>query len=148
MNKKIEQITKGQPRNSFPAFRAGNTIQVFMKIKEEGKTRIQMFEGVVMRIQGKGVSKSFTVRRISYGEGVERTFLFNSPNIDKVKVAKKGKAKRAKLYYMRDKIGKKTKVDEKEGAGEEGPVAGTPPLPSSEAQVPKDDASPREEGPK
>ena len=148
MNQKIEQITKGQPRNKFPAFRAGNTVQVFLKIKEEDKTRIQMFEGILMRIQGKGVSKSFTVRRISYGEGVERTFLFNSPNIDRVKVAKKGKARRAKLYYLRDKIGTKTKVDQREGAGEENAATETPLPPSPEAQRAKDDAPPREEGPK
>ena len=132
MNKKIEHVEKAYAKKDVPKFNVGDTIQIFLKIKEEDKTRIQMFEGVVISRRGSGISKSFTVRRISYGEGVERTFPLHSPNIERVKVVKKGKPGRAKLYYLRKKIGKKTKIEEKDSFG---PAAPKP-------------APPREEGPK
>ena len=96
-----------------PKFNIGDTVLVHVKIKEEEKTRIQVFEGVVIKRKGSRTGATFTVRRISYGEGVERTFLLHSPFIDRVEVKKKGSVRRAKLYYLRKKKGKKTKVEEK-----------------------------------
>lgn len=95
-------------------FEPGDTVKVHVKIQEEeGKVRIQVFEGVVIRKKGGGVSETFTVRRLSYGEGVERIFPLNSPIIDRIQVTRKGKVRRAKLYYLRDRKGKKAKVLEK-----------------------------------
>lgn len=95
-------------------FSPGDTVKVYVKIpEEEGKMRVQVFEGVVIRKRGSGVSATFTVRRISYGEGVERIFPVNSPMIDHIEVAKKGRVRRAKLYYLRGKKGKKSKIEEK-----------------------------------
>lgn len=140
MSKKIEQFEKKYLKKEPPKFNVGDTIQVFLKIKEEEKTRIQMFEGVVIGKKGTGVNQNFTVRRISYGEGVERTFRLHSPAIDKIKVAKKGKVKRAKLYYLRKKVGKKTKLEEKDSFG-------TSASPETSKETPtKTDALPREEG--
>ncbi len=92
-------------------FNVGDTIDVHVKIVEEGKGRVQVFEGVVIKIQGQGARKTFTVRKISYGEGVERTFPINSPKIQKVTIMKKGRVRRSRLYYLRTKIGKKTKIE-------------------------------------
>lgn len=103
-------------------FAIGDTVEVYFKIKEENKFRIQLFTGVVIAIRGTGMGKSFTVRHISYGEGVERVFPYNSPLIDKITVQKKGKVRRAKLYYLRGQKGKnaskvKEKIDQKDEAG-------------------------------
>ena len=111
-NSKIELVEKSFLKQDLPKFNVGDTVKVYVTIKEEDKTRLQAFEGIVMRERGSGVQKTFTVRRISYGEGVERTFPLNSPSVEKVDVLKKGKVKRAKIYYLRDKVGKKTKVQE------------------------------------
>jgi large subunit ribosomal protein L19 len=98
-------------------FGPGDTIKVHVKIQEEeGKVRIQAFEGIVMRKRGGGMSETFTVRRVSYGEGVERIFPLHSPIIDKIELIKKGKVRRARLYYLRDRKGKKAKVEEKKKA--------------------------------
>ena len=94
-----------------PEFKVGDTVRVFSKIIEEDKTRLQALEGTVIRPKGGGLRKNFTVRRISYGEGIEKTFPLHSPSIDSIKVVRKGKVRRAKLYYLRKKIGKKTKVE-------------------------------------
>ena len=94
-------------------FSIGDTVDVQMKIVEEGKARIQTFEGTVVARAGAGLTETFTVRKISYGEGVEMVFPLHSPSIDKVKVMKKGDVRRAKLYYLKRKVGKETKVDEK-----------------------------------
>jgi len=128
MSEKIRHIEKKYMKKDLPNFNIGDTVQVYAKIKEEGKTRIQMFEGVVIRRQNTGVRQTFTVRRISYGEGVERTFPINSPSIDSIKVVKKGSVKRAKLYYLRKKIGKKTKIEEKDSFGQN---TATPPRENS-----------------
>lgn len=93
-------------------FNVGDTVLVYVKIKEEGKTRVQIFEGVVVRRKGSGAGATFTVRRVSYGEGVERTFTLRSPFIEKIEVKKKGAVNRAKLYYLRKRKGKKSKVAE------------------------------------
>jgi len=97
-------------------FKVGDTVLVYVKIKEEGKTRIQGFEGIVIRKKGAGVGATFTVRRVSYGEGVERTFTLRSPFLEKVEVKKKGIVKRAKLYYLREKKGKKSALPRTESA--------------------------------
>ena len=94
-------------------FAPGDTIKVYIKITEGEKTRIQMFEGVVIRKRGAGISASFTVRRVSYGEGAERTFPIHSPIIDQIKLVRKGRVRRAKLYYLRDRVGKRAKIAEK-----------------------------------
>ncbi|NQT21854.1 MAG: 50S ribosomal protein L19 [Candidatus Omnitrophica bacterium] len=111
--KKLSEFETKISKKEMPEFDIGDTVVVSVKIKEEGKTRIQDFEGIVIGKKGSRIRASFTVRRISYGEGVERTFPINSPSVDKVTVKKKGKTKRAKLYYLRKKVGKKGKVDEK-----------------------------------
>lgn len=97
----VDKITKKQIRTDLPEFRVGDTIKVDVKIVEGKRERVQAFEGIVMAIQGSGVSKTFTVRKISNGVGVERTFPYSSPIIDKVTVIRKGKVRRAKLNYLR-----------------------------------------------
>lgn len=97
----IDKITKSQIRTDLPEFRVGDTVRVNVKIIEGKRERIQAFEGLVMAIQGGGVSKTFTVRKISGGIGVERTFPFNSPKVDSIVVIRKGKVRRAKLNYLR-----------------------------------------------
>jgi len=113
MDKRIREFEERHVKKDAPKFNIGDTVQVYVKIKEEGKTRIQVFEGIVIKRKGSGPRASFTVRRISYGEGVERTFLQRSPVLDKIIVKKKGKVRKAKLYYLRKKKGKKSKVEEK-----------------------------------
>ena len=110
---KMRQFEKTQESKEIGKFGIGDTVVVSVKIQEEGKTRIQDFEGIVIRKKSSSARATFTVRRISYGEGVERIFPVHSPQIDKITVKKKGKAKRAKLYFLRKRIGKKVKVEEK-----------------------------------
>lgn len=101
-------------KKDVPHFRVGDVIDVHVKIIEEGKKRIQVYTGIVIKKQGSGGRKTFTVRKISFAEGVERSFPVHSPNIEKIVVSKKGNAKRAKLYYLRKRIGKKAKFEEKD----------------------------------
>ena len=101
----IDKITAKQIRNDIPEFRVGDTINVGIKIKEGNKERVQAFEGIVMAIKGSGISKTFTVRKISGGVGVERTIPMNSPIIDSIKVVRKGKVRRAKLTFLKDYVG-------------------------------------------
>ncbi len=107
MMNKCAIVEKDYLKKEIPAFKVGDTVKVWVKIREEDKFRLQAFEGVVIKKRGSGVSSSFTVRRISYGEGVERTFPLHSPSVDKVDVIKSSKPRRAKLYYMRKNVGKK-----------------------------------------
>ena len=93
-------------------FSSGDTVQVFVQIQEGGKTRVQRFQGTVIRKKGEGISKTFTVRKVTQGIGIERIFPLNSPNIEKINVIRKGKTRRAKLYYLRERKGKKAKVKE------------------------------------
>jgi large subunit ribosomal protein L19 len=109
---KMKIIQDSQLKKEIPDFRAGDSVKVHVKITEEDKERTQIFEGIVLGIKGKGVGRSFTVRKISYGVGVERTFLINSPIVQKIEVVKKGKTKRAKLFYLRGRSSKQFKVDE------------------------------------
>lgn len=108
----VEQITKKQLRSDIPEFKAGDTVKVFVKIIEGNKSRIQLFEGVCIARQGKGISETFTVRKISYQVGVERIFPIHSPVIDHIEVAKIGKVRRAKLNYLRGRSGKSARIKE------------------------------------
>lgn len=108
----IEQITKKQLRNDVPDFKPGDTVKVYVKIQEGDKTRTQLFEGVCIARKGGGVSETFTVRKISYQVGVERTFPIHSPIIDRIEVVKIGKVRRAKLHYLRGLSGKAARIKE------------------------------------
>jgi large subunit ribosomal protein L19 len=108
----IHEITKEQLRTDIPNFRPGDTLKVNVKVIEGTRERIQLFEGVVIKRQGGGISETFTVRKISYGVGVERTFPVHSPKIDKIEVARRGKVRRAKLYYLRGLRGKAARIQE------------------------------------
>ena len=112
----IKSIEHEQLKNKIPDLRVGDTVRVHVKIKEGNRERIQVFEGIIIKKQGGGVNETFTVRKISYGVGVEKTFLVHSPNVEKVEVTRVGKARRAKLYYLRDRVGKAAKTKEKVGA--------------------------------
>ena len=109
----IQAFTNEQIKAEVPVVRIGDTIRVHNKIKEGNRERIQMFEGTVIAKHGGGISETFTVRRVSYGCGVEKTFPLHSPNVAKVDVIRVGKVRRAKLYYLRDRVGKASKVKEK-----------------------------------
>lgn len=109
----LANLTKDQIRTDLPDLVVGNNVRVYQKIVEGKRTRTQMFEGTIIKVQGGGISKTFTVRRLSYGVGVEKTWPVNSPNIEKIEVTRKGKVRRAKLFYIRDRVGKATKVKEK-----------------------------------
>ena len=110
---RVKNFQNDKIRTDLPELFIGDSIKVYVKIIEGEKKRIQPFEGTLIAKRSSGLSETFTVRRISYGEGVERTFLRNSPFIDKIDITRKGVVKRAKLYYLRDRVGKKTKVKEK-----------------------------------
>lgn len=107
---KIALISEKNIRKDLPAFDVGDTVKMRIKVKEADKVRIHPFEGTVIKKTGIGLGAAFTVRKISFGEGVERTFPLNSPVIDKIEIVAKGVIKRAKLYYLRDRLGKKARV--------------------------------------
>ena len=111
----LKLIAQDSLKAEKPAFSIGDTVKVDVKIREGERERIQAFEGTVIAINGSGVTETFTVRRVSYGVGVERVFPVNSPNIADVKIVRYGKVRRAKLYYLRDRVGKASKVKEKIG---------------------------------
>ena len=98
-----------------PELAIGSTVRVYVKIREGERERLQAFEGTVIAVQGSGVSQTFTVRRVSYGVGVERVFPVHSPNVDKIELIRTGKVRRSKLYYLRDRVGKAAKVKQKLG---------------------------------
>lgn len=110
---KIEALTNEQLKKELPVFNIGDTVRVHNRIREGNRQRIQLFEGTVIAKRGSGISETFTVRRISYGCGVEKTFPLHSPNVENVEVIRRGKIRRAKLYYLRDRVGKASKVKEK-----------------------------------
>ena len=112
----IKSIEHEQLKNKVPVLDIGNTVRVHVRVKEGNRERIQVFEGIIIKKQGRGLQETFTVRRISYGVGVEKTFLVHSPMVEKIEVVRVGKARRAKLYYLRDRIGKASKTKEKLGA--------------------------------
>ena len=113
MSNVLEQIEKEGMRADVPAFNVGDTVKVYVKVIEGTKERIQAFEGVVIAKKSSSVRETFTVRRVSFGVGVEKTFPLHSPRIDKIEVLKKGKVRRAKLYYLRERSGKATRIREK-----------------------------------
>ena len=112
MNTIIKNIEDAQLKAQAPEFRVGDTVRVSAKIKEGNRERIQVFEGTVLKKQGTGVRATFTVRKISNGVGVEKTWPMHSPNVEKVEVVRTGKVRRAKLNYLRNRVGKKAKVKE------------------------------------
>ncbi len=113
MQNLIAEITKDQLRTDHPEFRAGDTVKVHVKVVEGTRERIQIFEGVVIKRQNGGISETFTVRKISYGVGVERTFPVHSPRIDRIEVTRRGIVRRAKLYYLRNLRGKAARIKER-----------------------------------
>ena len=110
----IENIEREQLREGIPQFKAGDTVKVHFRVVEGSRHRIQVFQGIVIKRQGQGVRETFTVRKQSFGVGVERTFPVHSPKIDKIEVMAIGDVRRAKLYYLRQKVGKKARVREKQ----------------------------------
>ncbi len=112
MSNIISEITKEQLRTDIPAFRAGDTVKIDVKVVEGTRERIQVYEGVVIKRRGGGISETFTVRKISYGVGVERTFPLHTPKIAKLQVTRRGKVRRAKLYYLRNLRGKAARIKE------------------------------------
>ena len=112
MSNVIETLERGQLRDGLPQFKAGDTVRVHFRVIEGQRSRIQVFEGIVIKRQGSGARETFTVRKQSFGVGVERTFPLHSPKIDKIDVVSIGDVNRAKLYYLRGKVGKKARVRE------------------------------------
>ena len=112
----IKSIEHEQLKNKIPDLKVGDTVRVHQRIKEGNRERIQVFEGIIIKKQGGGVNATFTVRRIAYGVGTEKTFLVHSPLVEKVEVVRVGKARRAKLYYLRNRTGKAAKTKENVGA--------------------------------
>ena len=120
---RLDVVENTQLKENIPSFQPGDTLRIHVRIKEGNKERLQAFEGVCIGRQGEGVNESFTVRKISYGEGVERVFPVYSPLVDSVQVVRKGRVRRAKLYYLRGRRGKSARITERtERGGEEGAV--------------------------
>ena len=113
MHTAIAELEQAQVRDNIPEFRPGDTLKVHVRVKEGNRSRIQVFQGVVIRRQGGGIRETFTVRKISYGVGVERTFPVHSPSIDKIETMTRGKVRRAKLYYLRELRGKAARIRER-----------------------------------
>lgn len=110
---KLDEVAAGQLKDEVPAFRAGDTVKVHVKVVEGNRTRIQVFEGIVIARKGAGISETFTVRKMSFGIGVERTFPLHSPTVDTIELERKGEVRRAKLYYLRGRRGKAARIREK-----------------------------------
>ena len=113
MTNVIDTIAAASKRDDIPAFRAGDTLKVHVKVVEGNRSRVQVFQGVCIRVQGSGVGRTFTVRKVSFGVGVERTFPLHTPVIDHIEVVTRGDVRRAKLYYLRNLRGKAAKIKEK-----------------------------------
>ena len=112
MNNLLQAFTNEQLKTEVPVINVGDTVRIHNRIKEGSRERIQMFEGTIIAKHGGGISETFTVRRVSYGCGIEKTFPVHSPNVVKVDIIRSGKVRRAKLYYLRDRVGKASKVKE------------------------------------
>lgn len=118
MKPSVQEISQSQLKTDLPPFKVGDGVRVHTKVREGEKERVQVFAGIVIARKGRDINETFTVRRISYGEGVERVFPVNSPNIDKVEIDRVSEVMRARLYYLRDRVGKKAmKVKERRYAG-------------------------------
>src|SRR5438876_1528332 len=126
MSNVIDSLERAQLRDGLPRFKAGDTVRVHFKVIEGQRQRIQVFEGIVLKRQGAGARETFTVRKQSFGVGVERTFPLHSPKIDKIEVTAIGDVNRAKLYYLRGKVGRKARVRELRQDGARGAAAPTP----------------------
>lgn len=113
MTNLVDQIAAESRRDDIPAFRAGDTLKVHVKVVEGNRSRVQVFQGVCIKLQGSGIGRTFTVRKVSFGVGVERTFPLHTPVIEKIEVATRGDVRRAKLYYLRSLRGKAAKIKEK-----------------------------------
>jgi len=109
----LQLLENGQLRDDIPDFRAGDTVKVHVRVVEGGRERIQLFEGVVIARSGAGIRASFTVRKVSFGVGVERVFPVHAPIIDRIEVSRRGDVRRAKLYYLRDRVGKGARIKER-----------------------------------
>ncbi|MBC7596178.1 MAG: 50S ribosomal protein L19 [Kineosporiaceae bacterium] len=109
----IDDIASASLRDDIPAFRAGDTLKVHVKVVEGSRSRVQLFQGICIKVQGSGIGRTFTVRKVSFGVGVERTFPLHTPIIEKIEVATRGDVRRAKLYYLRNLRGKAAKIKEK-----------------------------------
>lgn len=109
----VSKIGQEQIRTDLPQLNIGDTARVYVKVKEGARERVQMFEGTIIQKRHGGIQETFTVRRVSYGVGVEKCFPTNSPNIDHIDIVRKGKVRRAKLFYLRDRVGKSAKVKER-----------------------------------
>ena len=160
----IKSIEHEQMKNAIPDLKVGDTVRVHQRIKEGNRERIQVFEGIIIKKQGGGLNATFTVRRVAYGCGVEKTFLIHSPMVEKIEVVRVGKARRAKLYYLRDRVGKAAKTKENIGARietkeivikgaetEEAPVAEevvTPAVEEAKVEAPVTEEVKAEEAPK
>jgi large subunit ribosomal protein L19 len=116
MSNVIDALNAATLRDDVPAFRAGDTIKVHVKVVEGNRSRVQIFQGVVIRVQGSGVGRTFTVRKVSFGVGVERTFPINSPIFEQIEIVTRGDVRRAKLYYLRNLRGKAAKIKERRDA--------------------------------
>ena len=110
---KVQAFVNEQLKTEVTQFNIGDTVKVYVRITEGEKQRIQLFEGTVIARRGSGISETFTVRRVSYGVGVEKTFPIHSPNVEKIEIFRRAKVRRAKLYYLRDRVGKAAKVKER-----------------------------------
>ena len=113
MTNVIDTLAASARRDDLPEFRAGDTLKVHVRVVEGNRSRVQVFQGVCIRVQGSGIGRTFTVRKVSFGVGVERTFPVHSPNLDKIEIFTRGDVRRAKLYYLRDLRGKAAKIKEK-----------------------------------
>ncbi|MFN0250768.1 MAG: 50S ribosomal protein L19 [Kofleriaceae bacterium] len=132
----LDTIEKSQHRKAaLPEFRPGDSIKVWAKIREGEKTRLQAFEGVCIRRISKGARSTFTVRKISYGVGVERVFPDNSPNIDRIEVLQRGRVHQSKLYYLRDLSGKAARIKEREGSDDTSPAPAAEAAPAADGEV-------------
>jgi len=147
MSSVIDSLERAQLRR-VPRFAPGDRIRVHFQVVEGSRRRTQVFEGVVLKRQGHGVRETFTVRKQSFGVGVERTFPVHSPKIERIEIAARGDVRRAKLYYLRERVGKRARVRERRAAGAEDVVEGgllyAPEEPVGEGEMPTDDEAPRE----
>jgi large subunit ribosomal protein L19 len=138
MSTPIEIIERRQLRDDLPRFKAGDTVRVHFQVIEGQRRRIQVFEGIVIKRQGAGARETFTVRKNSFGVGVERTFPVHSPKIEKIEVQAIGDVSRAKLYYLRSKVGKKARVREQQRERPQASVAAEEPVAAEEAVAPEE----------
>jgi large subunit ribosomal protein L19 len=136
MSKVIDSLERAQLRDDIPRFKAGDTVRVHFKVIEGQRQRIQVFEGIVLKRQGAGARETFTVRKQSFGVGVERTFPLHSPKIDKIEVSAIGDVNRAKLYYLRGKVGRKARVRELRQDGARGAAKARPAVEVAQAVEP------------